>query len=201
MLSKLTKTASETGAYEFTTLTCIPGNIEYRDARIQLLDLPGIIEGASGGVGRGKQVIAVARTADLVLFMMDASKGEVHRELLQKELYSVGIRWNTQKPDISFKKKAGGGISFNSTCKLTKMDLKLCTSICKEFKINHAEILFRGDYDADQLIDVILDNRVYMRAIYVYNKCDLVSIEECDRIARRPDCVVTSSALNLGFDM
>lgn len=91
---------STQASYEFTTLTCIPGNIEYRDARIQLLDLPGIIEGcavcssrfpartlhlytpigttyadanyipwppsttdrrASGGKGRGKQVIAVAR--------------------------------------------------------------------------------------------------------------------------------------------
>ena len=49
LLGKLTQTASAMGAYEFTTLTCIPGNIEYRDARIQLLDLPGIIEGASGG--------------------------------------------------------------------------------------------------------------------------------------------------------
>ena len=45
LLSKLTGTESEAAAYEFTTLTCIPGNIEYRDARIQLLDLPGIIEG------------------------------------------------------------------------------------------------------------------------------------------------------------
>jgi len=33
----------------------------------------------ASGKGRGKQVIAVARTADLVLYMLDASKGEVHR--------------------------------------------------------------------------------------------------------------------------
>ena len=42
--------------YEFTTLTCIPGVIEYKGANIQLLDLPGIIEGASQGKGRGRQV-------------------------------------------------------------------------------------------------------------------------------------------------
>ena len=56
-------------AYEFTTLTCIPGVIHYRDAKIQLLDLPGIIEGASEGKGRGRQVIAVAKSADLILMV------------------------------------------------------------------------------------------------------------------------------------
>ncbi|KAJ1563358.1 Developmentally-regulated GTP-binding protein 2, partial [Cladochytrium tenue] len=57
-LSKMTGTKSEVAAYEFTTLTCIPGKIHYNGADIQLLDLPGIIEGAAQGKGRGRQVIA-----------------------------------------------------------------------------------------------------------------------------------------------
>jgi hypothetical protein len=40
----------------------IPGTMKYRGARIQVLDLPGIIEGAADGKGRGKQVISTART-------------------------------------------------------------------------------------------------------------------------------------------
>ena len=47
----LTGTTSEVAAYEFTTLTCIPGIIHYNEAKIQLLDLPGIIEGAAEGKG------------------------------------------------------------------------------------------------------------------------------------------------------
>ena len=61
LLSSITKTESEQASYEFTTLTCIPGVIEYKAANIQMLDLPGIIEGAAQGKGRGRQVIAVAR--------------------------------------------------------------------------------------------------------------------------------------------
>lgn len=60
-------------------MTCVPGVIKYEGAEIQLLDLPGIIEGAAQGKGRGRQVIAVARTADMVLMMLDATKGEIQK--------------------------------------------------------------------------------------------------------------------------
>ena len=60
-MSKITKTKSEIAAYSFTTLTAIPGVLEYGGAEIQILDLPGIIEGASEGKGRGRQVISAAK--------------------------------------------------------------------------------------------------------------------------------------------
>lgn len=125
LLSKLTHTQSEVAAYEFTTLTCIPGKIRYNGADIQLLDLPGIIEGASQGKGRGRQVIAVAKTSDLVLMMLDATKGPKQRYLLETELEAVGIRVNKHVPNIYFKVKKGGGLSFNSTCKLTHLNERL----------------------------------------------------------------------------
>ena len=76
LLQTVTDTKSEVAAYEFTTLTCIPGMIHYKEAKIQLLDLPGIIEGAAEGRGRGRQVIAVAKGVDLVLMVLEAHKAE-----------------------------------------------------------------------------------------------------------------------------
>ena len=77
--------------------------INFTHSNSQLLDLPGIIEGAAQGKGRGRQVIAVARTSDLILMILDATKKDVHRDLLEAELDSVGIRLNQRPPNIYFK--------------------------------------------------------------------------------------------------
>jgi small GTP-binding protein len=82
LLTKLTDTESKVAAYEFTTLTCIPGVVHHKGAKIQLLDLPGIIEGAKDGKGRGKQVIAVARTCNLIVMVLDATRPMNHKKIL-----------------------------------------------------------------------------------------------------------------------
>lgn len=122
--------------------------------------------------------------------MLDATKQDVQRQLLERELESVGIRLNKAKPNIYFKVKKGGGISFNSTCTLTKIDEKMVQMILHEYKLFNAEVLFREDCTADELIDVICANRVYLPCLYVYNKIDQISIEEVDRIARQSYSVV-----------
>jgi len=200
LLSSITKTESEQASYEFTTLTCIPGVIEYKGADIQLLDLPGIIEGAAQGKGRGRQVIAVARTADLIFMVLDATKQDIHKDLLEAELESVGIRLNQEPPNIYYKVKKGGGVSFNSTVTLTKCDEKMVRTILQTYKIFNAEVLFRDDCSADQFIDVIMGNRVYMNCLYVYNKIDQVSLEEVDRLANLPNSVVISCYMKLNLE-
>lgn len=200
LLSKLTKTESIAAAYEFTTLTCIPGNIEYKGANIQLLDLPGIIEGAAQGKGRGKQVIAVARTADLILMMLDATKSAQQRRLLEAELEAVGIRLNRRRPNISFRTKSAGGIGFTATTRLSHLDERLVQNILHEYKIHHAEVIVREDCTVDDFIDVVVGNRRYLNCLYCYNKIDQIGLEDLDRLAREPHTVVISCEMDLNLD-
>ena len=162
LLGSVTDTESCAAAYEFTTLTCIPGVIHYNDAKIQLLDLPGIIEGAAKGKGRGKQVIAVARTADCVLMVLDALKADNQKEKLTAELAQVGIRLNCEPPKIYYKQKKGGGIAFNTTVPNTHgLDAKSVYRILHEYKIHNAEVLLREDSTVDEFVDVVIGNRLY----------------------------------------
>ena len=205
LLSTLTTTESEAAGYEFTTLTCIPGNILYKDTRIQLLDLPGIIEGAAHGKGRGREVIAVARASDLVLIVLDAAKEGVneHKAILERELEIAGMRLNKTPPNISLVKKATGGVKFNATVPLTKLGddpSKTVFQILHEFRLHNVEVLIREDCTTDELIDVISGNRTYVRCLYVYNKVDMVTLEDVDKLAREPCSVVISVKLQLNLD-
>jgi ribosome-interacting GTPase 1 len=166
--------------------------MQYKGSKVQVLDLPGIIEGAAHGKGRGREVIACARNADAILIVLDAGKEGLnrHREILENELETVGIRLNQRPPDVTFKKKSTGGVRFSSTVPLTKLgpwvhfglylwlffefDVywlifvlqfsepeKLATQIMREYRITSADLLAREDITVDQLVDVIVGNRVY----------------------------------------
>lgn len=201
ILSHLTETESEAAAYEFTTLTCIPGVLRINNANIQLLDLPGIIEGAASGKGRGRQVIAVGKSSDLIMMVLDAQKGEEQKAKITRELETVGIRLNKTKPNILIKPMKTGGIIFNSSAKLTKIDEKMVRNIMAEYKMHNAHVNFRDDYDVDDLIDVIEGNRKYVKCLYAYNKIDTISIEDVDRLMSVDHNVAISVHMNLGIDV
>jgi len=193
LLTKLTGTYSAVAAYEFTTLTAVQGVINYKGARIQLVDLPGIIEGAKDGKGRGRQVIAVGRTCNLILVVLDSMNRLTHKRIIERELEGFGIRLNKQPPEIRFKKKEKGGINFTRSVPLSQIDLDSVKAILSEYKIHNADVHFHGDYTADDLIDVIEGNRVYVPAIYVLNKIDSITIEELDVFDRMPNWVPVSA--------
>jgi ribosome-interacting GTPase 1 len=169
------------------------------------LDLPGIIEGAAHGKGRGRQVIAVAKSSDLILMVLDAAKerGNRHKEILEKELHTVGLRLNQKPPNVTVTVKAGGGVKINATCPLKKLGTspeKTIYAILHEYKIHNCEVLLREDVSIDQFIDVIEGNRKYIRCLYVYNKIDMCTIEQVDRLARYDHSLVISLRLDLGLD-
>jgi len=145
-------------------------------------------------------VIAVARTADVILMMLDATKGEQQKEKLTKELEAVGIRLNARKPAIYFKKKGGGGITFTATCKLTRLTEKIVFDILKDNKIHNAEVLVKEDASVDDFVDVLVGNRLYLKCVYCYNKIDCVTVEEMDRLARLENSVVISCHDKLNLD-
>ncbi len=176
LLNKITNAESKTAAYAFTTLTCIPGMMEHNNAKIQVLDMPGILKGAASGLGRGKEVIAVARNADLAILMVDVFTAN-HLDVLKKELEEADIRINQQPPGVAITRKDRGGLSIASTVKLTKIDEKTAKAILNEFQIASADVIIREDITADQLIDAIEGNRKYMPAIVTVNKIDSLTAE------------------------
>ncbi|MBU1975520.1 MAG: GTP-binding protein [Nanoarchaeota archaeon] len=195
LLNAITNANSEIGAYDFTTLKCIPGLMEYKFAKIQVLDVPGVVRGAASGRGRGKEVLAVMRNADLALVIIDASSPGQY-DTLMKEVNESGIRLNEHRPHVRITKTAKDGINIGKTCRLPMLDDETIKTILKTFRINNANVLIRETITDDQLIDCIEDNKKYLPAITVLNKIDMISKEEADKIKSKIPIDISISAKN-----
>ncbi|KAI4520443.1 P-loop containing nucleoside triphosphate hydrolase protein [Schizophyllum commune Tattone D] len=201
LMSKLTGTHSEVSAIDFTTLTTVPGTVKVHGAPIQILDLPGIIEGAADGRGRGKQVIAVARTCNLIFIVLDVLKPLGDKKIIEAELEGFGIRLNKRPPQILVRRKDKGGIAITNTVPLTNIDHDEIKAVLSEYKISNADVAIREpNATADDLVDVVEGNRVYIPAIYVLNKIDAISIEELDLLYKIPNSVPISSGQWMNID-
>ncbi|HYB76214.1 MAG TPA: GTP-binding protein [Nitrososphaerales archaeon] len=184
LLNRLTNAKSKVASYQFTTLEVVPGVMEFNGARIQVLDLPGIIKGASEGKGLGRRVLAVARSADLVLFVVDVFQPEA-RSILEKELRDAGIRIDEKPPNVVVEKTGSGGLSVSAQVKLTKISEMLIKDILRVYDVNSGRVLVREDIDDAQLVDVLARNRTYVPSLTVMNKIDLVNAGFTEELTRK----------------
>jgi len=173
LLNKLTNAKSKIAPYEFTTVSVIPGMMEYKDAKIQILDVPGLIKGAEEGKGKGREVLSVARGANLLIILCDVGRGRMIDKVVST-LEKTGIRINKEPPEVSVEKKVGGGILIHSNIN-QDLDRQTVKSVAKEIGIKNAEITIKEKLTMDRLIDAFSPNRVYIPAIYVLNKSDLIT--------------------------
>ncbi|MHB8634260.1 MAG: OBG GTPase family GTP-binding protein [Thermoplasmatota archaeon] len=173
ILNALTGAQSNTAAYEFTTLTVIPGMLKHRSAEIQVLDMPGIIAGAHLNKGRGREVIAAARNSDMILVTLDCAKAYDHLPIIVRELEQSAIRINRRPKDIAVYRTDRGGVNVHCTKRQTHLTPDEIGELVKQFKINNAEVVVREDITADDMVDHLAGNRVYIPAVCLVNKVDL----------------------------
>ena len=205
LLNALTGARSTVGAFQFTTLTVVPGMMEYRGARIQMLDLPGIIKGASSGRGLGKRILSVARTADLVLLVLDVFQ-PYHEDVLINELGGIGIRLNQLPPNITIEKASMGGIAVAQQVRLTRITEKHLRDILHVYGVVSARVVTREDITSEQLVDHMAGNISYSKALVVINKIDLAdgqvlnSVRQKRAAESKPEAIEVSADSSTNID-
>jgi uncharacterized protein len=172
LINALTNATSKVAAYEFTTLEVIPGMMNYGGVSIQLLDVPGLIVGAAGGKGRGREVLSMVRNAEVALIVLDVTRIPVG-EQIKRELEGVGVRLDKHPPDVMIKRRERGGLKLTSTVNLTKLSLEEAKHVLLANGVLSADVILRQDVSAEELVDVIKGNRVYVPSVVVVNKIDL----------------------------
>ena len=175
LLNALTNADSEVGAYEFTTLDVQPGMLQYRGANIQLLDVPGLIEGAAGGRGGGREVLSVVRTADLVMFVLSVFEIQQYGQL-KRELYENKVRLDTRPKRISIRARHKGGLNLTTGGDIGLAE-ETVAEVLREYGYVNADVTIREPLTIDELVDAIQDNREYLPSTVAVNKADLITPE------------------------
>ncbi len=91
LLSRLSEIQIKVGDFDFTTLRPTPAIIKLYGNEIQLVEIPGLIEGASEGKGNGRALISVIRNADGIILMTDITKSFESLKTVTYELEKSGI--------------------------------------------------------------------------------------------------------------
>jgi GTPase len=96
LLRRISNARPKVAEYPFTTLAPVLGTVESPDgAQLTVADVPGLIEGASEGIGLGHEFLAHLERARVLLHVIDASEGDLEQRFrtIDRELalYGAGL--------------------------------------------------------------------------------------------------------------
>lgn len=171
--------AAEEKIGKFTALPEI-GIYQYQKIRFQIVDMPSIMEGASDGVGNGKEILSQLRAADLLCFCIDLSRNiEEQMNLLLNELSRADIRINVTPPPLIIEKTGAHKIQVLYMTKEAQMieGLDELTEGIKEIiyenGIHNGIVKIYGEITLDNVIDVLTPSVVYKKVMILGTKGDL----------------------------
>jgi small GTP-binding protein len=91
LLQALSEIQIKTGDYPFTTLRPVPALTRLGGVLVQLIEIPGLIRGASDDRGGGRALLGVLRSADAILFCLRIGDDPAELEIVRAELTAAGI--------------------------------------------------------------------------------------------------------------
>ena len=91
LLQALSQIQIKTGDYAFTTTRPIAAVTSVGGVRVQLVEIPGLLEGASEGRGDGRALLGVLRNADAIVYCHAASSSPDVLTTLRREVEGAGI--------------------------------------------------------------------------------------------------------------
>jgi len=172
-LKKMTNADVAIGNYPFTTVELTPGMVNINDVQIQLVEVPGVIEGISTGKGMGLQLISSIRSSDALVLVVDGNDNPSRQlNTILNELDLGGIKINKRRPYINIKKRAVGGIEIVGK-KHIKGDIKDVKEILMDFRITSARVVIMEDVTLTDVQEVLDYSTTYKRAIVLVTKADI----------------------------
>ncbi len=165
--NSLTGLKGSVGDYEFTTTVPDMGMMNYKNAKIQIVDLPAIAEGSSEGKYNGTQMLAIARNADALILTINSNAPLSQYATLKKELNAAGILIGKHKPKIKITNSPFPGISITGK-QFLKIKEEELVEYLKGNGMYNAQVILREPLDFNILAQVLDESIVYKRMAIVF---------------------------------
>ena len=132
LIKTITNSNAKTGSYPFTTISPNLGVFESKQKNLLICDLPGLIEGASEGVGMGDSILKHLKNTKVLIMLLDPSNEEYNLEeqvkLIESEIYkhnkdlsNIPVIKVVNKSDLGFENNNYLNISAKSSRGIDKL--------------------------------------------------------------------------------
>tara|TARA_Y100000310_G_C20700355_1_gene829146 strand:+ start:1793 stop:2854 length:1062 start_codon:yes stop_codon:yes gene_type:complete len=163
LLKELTGVDVVIAPYPFTTAKPEIGMMDYKGAKVHLVEVPAIVKDASKGKANGAKLLSLARNADAIIITYTDDE---EKEIVIRELKNSGIIVNRKKPKISIKHSEYKGIAISGK-KFLKITLKDFNATLKSFGIHNASVLLKEDTTLEKLAEALDGTIEYRNCLFL----------------------------------
>ncbi len=205
-MNYLTGSSSDVGNFPFTTMKPIPGIVDCKGARLQIVDLPPLVHGSTEGISSGTRVLSAIRNSDAVLIILDLSQNPQEQlQIILDELNKAKIRVNIGEPAVYVEKTGSGGIqvSWGDNFEFGTEGAK---EVLHKRGFTNAIVRFRNFVTLDELLDTLDVSVCHVPGVIVTTKGDLPGSKETfnslitnSKITERFNIYPTSAETGDGF--
>jgi len=164
LLNMLSNATVDAAPYAFTTTKPEVGMMDFEGAKVQLVEIPALVQGSSKGKAQGTQLLAVIRNADALIIMHRNNK---EKYLVVNELEKSKIKVNISKPGIEIKPAKFKGIRIAGK-KYLKIEEEKLSNFLKSLGMHNCEVLLSEPLKTLDSVGQVLDESiVYKKALFL----------------------------------
>ena len=201
--------AAKVGSYPFTTVKPEVGSITAKGARLQLVELPALVNGSANGEMSGKLVLAGIRNADCIIIAIDLSTDPIEQlKTVLKETNIGRIRLNSSKPPVNIEKVGAGNIQIFNDHFFEGEGKEAIINLMRSNGFLNAIVRFHAPTSVSQFLDALDLSITYLPALIIATKGDeerskagfFALKQYIDENNMKFDIIPTSQAQKIGFD-
>ena len=168
VLKKLTNAEVEVSSYAFTTTKPAQGMLDFKGAKIQLVEVPALIEGSSKGKANGTQILSIIRNADAIILVLNSLNALQEFNAIKKELEAVDIKLNELKPQIEISPSKFPGISIAGK-KFLKIPEEQFVGFLKSLGMFNVSVILKQPTTLKEVAQALDERIAYKKSFILLN--------------------------------